>query len=51
LKEKTRGRLVLTDRAEIPPTAATLDPTLSAAERDRFTRQVVVRDEHVDYVL
>src|SRR5436190_8410209 len=35
LKEKTRGRLVLTDRAEIPPTAATLDPTLSAAERDR----------------
>jgi hypothetical protein len=51
LKTKTRGRLVLTDRTEIPPTAATLDPTLSAAERDRFKNQVIVTDDHVDYLL
>ena len=51
LKEKTRGRLVLTDRAEVPPTPQTLDPKLSAAERDRFAKQVFVTDNHVDYVL
>ena len=51
LKEKTRGRLVLTDRAEVAPTAATLDPTLSSEERDRFNNQVFVSDDHVDYVL
>jgi hypothetical protein len=51
LKEKTRGRLVLTDHAEVPPTPATLDPTLSAEERAHFAKQVAVTDEHVDYVL
>ena len=51
LKEKTRGRLVLTDRAEIPPTPQTLDPTLSTVERDRFAKQVIVTDDHVDYTL
>ena len=51
LKEKTRGRLVLTDHAEIPPTPATLDPTLSSDERDHFAKQVTVTDDHVDYML
>lgn len=51
LKEKTRGRLVLTDRAEVPPTPATLDRTLSAEERARFAKQVFVTNDHVDYVL
>ncbi len=51
LKEKTRGRLVLTDRAEIPPTPATLDPMLSTEERNRFAKQVTVTNDHVDYVL
>jgi hypothetical protein len=51
LKEKTRGRLVLTDHAEIPPNPATLDPTLSAEERARFAKQVAIADDHVDYVL
>jgi hypothetical protein len=51
LKEKTRGRLVLTDHAEIPPTPDTLDPSLSNEERQRFAKQVVVTDDHVDYVL
>ena len=51
LKEKTRGRLVLTDRAEVPPTPQTLDPKLSNAERERFAKQVVVTDDYVDYTL
>ena len=51
LKEKTRGRLVLTDRNEIPPDPKTIDPTLSATERERFAEQVVVTDDHVDYML
>ncbi|HEX4638704.1 MAG TPA: MBL fold metallo-hydrolase [Chthoniobacterales bacterium] len=51
LKEKTRGRLVLTDRAEIPPTPETLDVKLSNTERERFAKQVFVTDDHVDYVL
>jgi hypothetical protein len=51
LKEKTRGRLVLTDRNEIPPDSKTIDPTLSATERERFAEQVVVTDDHVDYML
>ncbi|MEY2544724.1 MAG: hypothetical protein QOE81_2185 [Verrucomicrobiota bacterium] len=50
LKEKTRGRLVLTDRNEISPDPKTLD-ALSAAERKRFAEQVVVTDDHVDYTL
>lgn len=51
LKEKTRGRLILTDRNEIPPDPKTIDPTLSATERERFAEQVVVTDDHVDYML
>lgn len=51
LKEKTRGRLVLTDHAEAPPTPATLDPTLSNEEKQRFAKQVNVTDDHVDYAL
>jgi hypothetical protein len=51
LKEKTRGRLVLTDRNEIPPDSKTIDPTLSATERERFAEQVVVTGDHVDYML
>ena len=50
LKEKTRGRLVLTDRNEIPPDPQTL-ATLSATERQRFAKHVVVIDDHVDYTL
>lgn len=50
LKEKTRGRLVLTDHAEIPPDPKTLDQ-LSAPGQQRFAKQVVVSDDHVDYVL
>jgi hypothetical protein len=51
LKEKTRGRLVLTDRAEVAPTPDTLDPTLSKAERARFSEQVFVTNDYLDYVL
>jgi hypothetical protein len=50
LKQKTRGRLVLTDRAEIPPDPKTLN-ALSTIEQQRFAQQVVVSDDHVDYVL
>ena len=50
LKEKTRGRLVLTDHAEIPPDPKTLD-ALSATEQQRFAKQVVVTDDHIDYAL
>jgi len=50
LKEKTRGRLVLTDHNEIPPDPKTLN-ALSAPEQQRFAKQVVVTDEHVDYTL
>ena len=50
LKEKTRGRLVLTDHNEIPPDPKTLD-TLSKTERERFAEQVLVTDDHVDYTL
>jgi hypothetical protein len=51
LKEKTRGRLILTDRKEIPPTSKTLDATLSTTEKQRFAKQVAVTDDHVDYTL
>ncbi len=50
LEEKTRGRLVLTDRKEKPPDAKKLE-TLSATERKRFAKQVVVTDNWVDYTL
>lgn len=50
LAEKTRGRLVLTDRNEIPPDPKTLG-ALSETERERFAEQVVVTDDHVDYTL
>jgi len=50
LKDKTRGRLVLTDPNEIPPDPKTLD-ALSPTEQQRFAKQVVVTDNHVDYTL
>jgi hypothetical protein len=50
LEEKTRGRLVLTDRKEKPPDPKKLE-TLSATERKRFAKQVVVTDNWVDYTL
>lgn len=50
LTEKTRGRLVLTDRKETPPDPQKL-AELSAAERTRFAKQVVPVDEFVDYIL
>jgi hypothetical protein len=51
LKEKTRGRLILTDRNETPPTRNSLDDTLSSDEKQRFEEQVEVTGEHVDYTL
>jgi hypothetical protein len=48
LGEVTRGRLVLTDRAAVPPVAAKL-ALLSPAERKRFAKAVTVTDDFVDY--
>ena len=51
LNEKTRGRLILTDHEVTPPDASTLDNSLSAAEKQRFSEQVVVTNDYVDYTL
>lgn len=48
LGEVTRGRLILTDIAAVPPVAAKLT-ALSPAERKRFAKEVVVSDRYVDY--
>jgi hypothetical protein len=50
LREKTRGRLVLTDIKETPPQSKSLK-NLSAAERRRFKEQVKVKPGWVDYTL
>lgn len=50
LAEKTRGRLVLTDRKESPPDPAKL-ANLSNVERQRFKQQIVVSPYFVDYSL
>jgi hypothetical protein len=50
LREKTRGRLVLTDSKETPPQPKSLK-NLSVVERRRFKEQVKVTPEWVDYTL
>jgi peptide subunit release factor 1 (eRF1) len=50
LREKTRGRLILTDRKEAAPKAAALKDLLPS-ERKQFAKQVLVSKDHVDYVL
>jgi hypothetical protein len=50
LREKTRGRLILTDTNETPPNPAKLDG-LSLAEQKRFAQQVTVGPKFVDYIL
>ncbi|MEY2536432.1 MAG: hypothetical protein QOG67_172 [Verrucomicrobiota bacterium] len=50
LSEKTRGRLLLTDVTEKPPDPQALT-TLSAAEREHFSKQVVVEQKWIEYTL
>ena len=48
LGERTRGRLIFTDRAVSAPVAAEL-ALLSPAERKRFAKAVTVTEQYVDY--
>ena len=50
LREKTRGRLVLTDSKETPPQPRSLK-NLSVVERRRFKEQVKATPKWVDYTL
>lgn len=50
LKAKTRGRLILTDTAQPPPTAADL-AGLTAAERASFADKVKVTPAYVEWTL
>lgn len=50
LRERTRGRLILTDTKEEPPRPGNL-ALLSPSEQKRFAKQVTINDHWVEYIL